>query len=192
MILSQLLAQQVVEQGIGSTFIGGIVSIVMTRNLGPILIGIILAGQLGAAVTSEIGSMKISEQVDALKAMGVDPFQYLIVPRLVASVIMTPMVATTAVLISIYLGFFPAHNMAQLSWNGYEYSIRTWMQMKFIREMIWKAAVFGFSIALVASYKGLAVREGAADLGKKVTEAVVTCIVFVLLADLLLSVYYFQ
>ena len=102
------------------------------------------------------------------------------------------MVATAAVLLSVYLGFFPSYHVAHLSWNSYEYSIRTWMQMRFIREMLWKAAAFGFIIALVASYKGLAVREGAVDLGRKVTEAVVTCIVFVLLADLVLSIYFFR
>lgn len=192
MIMSQLLAQQVNEQGIGqmgNVLIGGAVATVMTQNLGPIMIGLILAGRVGAAITSEIGSMKISEQVDALKALGVDPFQYLVAPRILASVLMTPMVVTTAVIIAVYLAYFPAHNVSHLSWTLYEDSVRDMLKQKHIWEMLEKAGIYGVIIALVGSYKGLSVREGAVDLGDKVTESVVTSMVYILIVDLLLTIY---
>ncbi|MGH8104568.1 MAG: MlaE family ABC transporter permease [bacterium] len=195
MIMSHLLAININEQGIGQlglTLIGGAVATVMTQNLGPILIGLILAGRVGAAITSELGSMKISEQVDALKALGVDPFQYLIFPRLLASFLMTPMVVTAAILLAVYVAYYPAHQESHLTWPMYMDSIRDWMRMRHVWEMIEKAAIYGVIIVLVCSYKGLAVREGAVDLGDKVTEAVVTSMVCILLADLLLTRFYFR
>jgi phospholipid/cholesterol/gamma-HCH transport system permease protein len=189
MITSYLLAQQVAEFGIGKEFIGGAVASVMVRDLGPVMVALVLAGRVGSSTTAEIGSMKLSEQVDALRSLGVDPFQYLVLPRLVAGVLMGPMVTAIAVFVGITLGFLPANAEVNLTWASYLYSVKTFMRQRFIREGLRKAAVFGFLVAVISSYKGFVVRHGAEDLGRRVTEAVVISMITILVSDLLLTMY---
>lgn len=187
MITSFLLAQQVAEYGIGKEFIGGAVASVMVRDLGPVMVALVLAGRVGSATTAEIGSMKLSEQVDALKSLGVDPFQYLVLPRLVAAILMGPIVTAIAVFIGILLGFLPASSEVNLTWATYLYSVQLFMRQRFIREGLQKAAVFGLLVATICSYKGFVVRHGAEDLGRRVTEAVVLSMIAILVSDLLLT-----
>jgi phospholipid/cholesterol/gamma-HCH transport system permease protein len=189
MITSFLLAQQVAEYGIGKEFIGGAVASVMVRDLGPVMVALVLAGRVGSSTTAEIGSMKLSEQVDALRSLGVDPFQYLVLPRLVAGLIIAPMVTAIAVYIGVILGYLPANAEVNLTWASYLYSVKSFMRQRFIREGLQKAAVFGFLIATISSYKGFIVRLGAEDLGRRVTEAVVISMLAILIADLLLTMY---
>ncbi len=193
MTTSYLLAQQVADVGgAGKYLIGGAVAAVMARDLGPVIIGLILSGRVGASITSQLGSMKITEQVDALKALGVDPFQYLIFPRFVASILMSPMVVAISVYVAIILAYYPAQTAVNLTWTSYTFSIQTIFRQHYLREGLWKATVFGAIIAVVSSYKGLAVREGAVDLGHKVTEAVVTSMIYILISNILLTIFIFR
>ncbi|MHA2620443.1 MAG: MlaE family ABC transporter permease [bacterium JZ-2024 1] len=189
MITSFLLAQQVAEYGIGKEFIGGAVASVMVRDLGPVMVALVLAGRVGSSTTAEIGSMKLSEQVDALRSLGVDPFQYLVLPRIVAATIMGPIVTTIAVFIGVLLGYIPASAEVNLTWASYLYSIKVFMRQRFIREGLQKAAVFGFLVATISAFKGFIVRHGAEDLGRRVTEAVVVSMITILVSDLLLTMY---
>ncbi|MHA2612282.1 MAG: MlaE family ABC transporter permease [bacterium JZ-2024 1] len=191
-ITSFLISESIKEAGgLGRSFVGGAVAQVMTRDLGPVLIGLILCGRVGASITSEIGSMKITEQLDALKSLGIDTFQFLVLPRCVAGILITPMLVATVIFFSVIVGYFPAKNVLDLSWFAYEYSIRTLFGQKYIRECLWKSALFGFLIALVSCHKGLAVEKGAEELGVKVTEGVVSSMVGILFMDLFLSAFYF-
>ncbi len=192
-ITSYLISESVKEAGgLGKHFVGGAVASVMTRDLGPVLIGLILCGRVGASIISEIGSMKVSEQLDAVKSLGIDPFQYLVLPRWLSGLLITPMLVATVIFFSVWMGFLPAQNILGISWFTYEYSIRSFFRQRYIRECLWKSAVFGFIIAFISCHKGFAVRKGAEELGLRVTEGVVTSMVLILLADFVLAALFFR
>ncbi len=134
MISAYLISLQVAEYEIGKPLIGGVVASVMVRDLGPVMVALVLAGRVGAATTAEIGSMKLSEQIDALRAFGVDPFQYLVLPRLLAGALMVPMVAGVSIFVAILLGYLPARYAVDLAWSTYTYSIRPFIRYRFLRE----------------------------------------------------------
>ncbi|MDY3974051.1 ABC transporter permease [uncultured Veillonella sp.] len=168
--------------------VGGIMAIAMGRELGPVLVGVVLAGRVGAAITAELGTMKVTEQIDALKVMAVNPIGYLVVPRMIACMIMVPILALYGVLIGIGGGYVVATVVKGLAGATYTDSIQLFAVTSDLTFGLIKSSVFGAVIALVGSYKGMYTKMGAAAVGNSTTSSVVTSIILVFVLNYFLSV----
>lgn len=162
----------------------------ITRELGPVLIGLIIAGKVGAAIAAEIGTMRISEQIDALITLGVNPFKYLIAPRVIALIITLPILITCANLIGIYGGYLVAVFELHYSPDIYiKHAIKSLNMCDFILGLI-KACVFGAVISLVSCYYGYHCKEGARGVGIATTSAVVLSSIFIILLNYIITLTY--
>ncbi|MDQ7787072.1 MAG: ABC transporter permease [Thermodesulfovibrionales bacterium] len=172
--------------------VGTVVALSMTRELGPVLTGLIVAGRAGAAMAAELGTMRVTEQIDALETLATNPIKYLVVPRLIAGTLMLPALALVADLIGIIGGYFITVGLFDTS--SVVYWKRTWnyLEMSDIYNGLIKAAFFGASISLLSCYKGFYTRGGAEGVGKATTGAVVISSMTILISDYFLSVWLFQ
>jgi phospholipid/cholesterol/gamma-HCH transport system permease protein len=190
MILAFILAQQALEVGFGLEYAGGMVVYAMAKDLAPVLGGLVMAGRVGAGIASEIGTMVVTEQVDALRALAVPPVRHLVVPRLIACAAMVPAVVYIAGFIGVWAGWIPLHfwPMCHLSYSAYFDSVFGMLKAKLLWTAARKSLYFGIIIALVACQEGFATRGGARGVGVAVTRAVVVSMVCIFIADLILTV----
>lgn len=167
----------------------GVVSVAMTSELGPVLAGLMVAGRVGAAITAQLGTMKVTEQIDALRTMATHPVDYLIVPRVVAAMIVMPMLTVLAVAASIfsayYLGIYLLGMDGAYAW---EYMVFYTEPIDLIMGII-KAVIFGGIIAFVGCYKGLTCGGGAEGVGKATNEAVVQASIIILVSNLFITLF---
>jgi phospholipid/cholesterol/gamma-HCH transport system permease protein len=190
MVISLESANQAKSYG-ASSLVGGAVAYVCSRELGPMLTAVVVAGRAGAAIAAEIGSMVVTEQIEALEALGLSPVQMLVVPRLLALVLMLPLLTIFADIIAILGGMYLAHNTAQISYGEFIQSAREFSAFDdYVKGML-KAAVFGALIAVICCYQGLRVRGGAAGVGKATTAAVVSSIILVFVSNFIMSLIFF-
>lgn len=176
----------------GESFVGGIVSLSMVRELGPIIVAMIVAGRVGASVAAEIGSMKITEQIDALEVLGVNPVSYLVTPRLVASMIMVPMLTLMANFLSIIGGYIIGVYLVHIGSGVYLYQSFEYIKVRDIFVGIIKSFVFGILIIGASCLEGLKTSGGAEGVGIATTRAVVNAFFLVILANLVLTaIFYF-
>lgn len=187
MVFSVQTAKEFVELGAGST-VGGIVVIAMGRELVPILTGVVVAGRIGAAIAAEIGTMKVTEQVDALRVMAANPVAYLVVPRFVAIVFMMPVLVVFGNLIGDFGGWVVAHYYAGISSFSFINSIKTFAEFYDIWGGMMKSCVFGSIIAIVGCYKGLNALDGAEGVGLATTSSVVLSIILIFITNYFLSI----
>ncbi len=190
MILATILAQQALELGFGTQYVGGGVVYAMANDLVPVLGGLVMAGRVGAGIASEIGTMKVTEQIDALRALAVPPVRHLVVPRLIACALMVPVVSFIAGSVGVWAGWFPVYYFepaAHLSQRIYFDSVFNIFSEKLLWTCLRKSLYFGIIIALVACHEGFATRGGARGVGVTVTRAVVISMVFMFVADLILT-----
>lgn len=187
MVFSVQTAKEFVRLGAGSS-VGGIVAIAMARELVPVLTGVVVAGRIGAAIAAELGTMKVTEQIDALRVMAADPISYLVVPRLIALVVMLPVLVIFANLIGNVGGWLVAHFYAGISTFSYQNSIRTLAEFYDVFGGMVKSSVFGAIIAIVGSYKGLNAPNGAEGVGLATTSSVVLSIILIFIANYFLSI----
>ncbi|MBC5823975.1 MAG: ABC transporter permease [Candidatus Eremiobacteraeota bacterium] len=191
MVISLEAAAQAVAYGF-SQLIGGSVAFGTLRELGPMLTGIVFAGRAGAAITASLGSMVVTEQVEALSSMGVSPTKVLVVPRLLACIITVPMLTVFADIVGVYGGFIVAALHAHVSSYVYWQSVQSLAGMSdFIAGLI-KAAVFGAVVALVGCYEGLRAKGGAEGVGSVTTQAVVTSIILIFALNFAMSLVLFK
>ncbi len=171
--------------------LGAVVAISLARELGPVLTALMVVARVGSAMTAQIGTMKITEQIDALRVLAVNPVRYLVSPRLAAATISLPLLTIIADVIGIFGGWFVAVKLFGV--NEYLF----WQKMKDIVELhdflggLYKATVFGFLIAAVSCYFGFATKGGAEGVGRATTAAVVTASMLVLIVDYFLSALIF-
>ncbi len=171
--------------------LGAVVAISMARELGPVLTALMVVARVGSAMTAQIGTMKITEQIDALRVLAVNPVRYLVSPRLAASVLSLPLLTIVADVVGIFGGWFVAVKLFGV--NDYLF----WQKMKDIVEIydflggLYKAAVFGLIIAAVSCYFGFATKGGAEGVGRATTASVVTSSMLVLIVDYFLSALIF-
>ena len=187
MVFSVQTAKEFVRFGAASS-VGGIVAIAMARELVPVLTGVVVAGRIGAAIAAEIGTMKVTEQIDALKVMAANPISYLVVPRLIAVVLMMPILIVFANMIGNIGGWVVAHYYAGISTFTYENSIRTLAEIYDMVGGMIKGSVFGAIIAIVGCFKGLHAPNGAEGVGLATTESVVLSIILIFITNYFLSV----
>src|SRR5579885_2374476 len=159
--------------------IATVVVLSMTRELAPVLAGLMVAGRVGAAMAAEIGTMRVTEQIDALVTLSTDPFKYLVVPRLVAGLTMLPLLVLVADIIGVFGGYIVS--VYKLGFNPTNYIKLTWDYLKVIdvASGLVKASVFGFLIALMGCYHGYNSQGGAQGVGSATTNAVVSASILI-------------
>jgi phospholipid/cholesterol/gamma-HCH transport system permease protein len=169
-----------------------IVVLGITRELGPVLAGLMLAGRVSAGIAAEIGTMRVTEQIDAMTTLSTDPFRFLIAPRVLAATLCLPILVLVADIIGVMGGYLVAVN--SLDFNGATYLRNTF---EFIEPQdvilgLVKAAVFGFIIAAVGSYQGYHSNGGALGVGRAATNAVVGAIVLILAVNYLITAFFVE
>lgn len=165
----------------GEQFIGAVVALGMIRELGPVLTGLMVTGRAGSAIAAEIGTMSITEQIDALKTLRINVFQYLIVPRVVAGTIILPFLTIFSMIFGIIGGFIVCVHVLGLSPEDYKSSIRTYVELSDVAGGLIKAGSFGLILSLVGTYKGYNTRGGARGVGISTTQSVVLSSVLILI-----------
>lgn len=169
------------------SFVGPIVAIAVTKELAPVFCGLVVAGRCGAAMAAQIGTMKVTEQVDALEVMGVNAIQYLAVPKIFATVISMPMLAGIYMLVANVGSYLVGTKILGIDEAQYFAKASDLMQLKMIVEGLIKAGVFGYIISIIGTYQGFAVRGGAEGVGKGTNLAVVWGMILVLVVDFFLT-----
>lgn len=190
LVLSLESAQQAVSYGV-SNLVGGAVAYGTARELGPLLTAIVVAGRVGSAIAAELGSMVVTEQVEALQSLGLSPTRMLVVPRRVALLVMLPLLIVLGDVIAIGGGAWMAQTYAHISYASFIESAREAVGMSDFLKGIAKGFFFATIIALVGSYQGLGTRGGAAGVGRAVTNAVVASIILIFIFNFALSYVFF-
>ncbi|MBC8016826.1 MAG: ABC transporter permease [Sporomusaceae bacterium] len=191
MVMTLQTANEFIKYGAQSS-VGGIVAISMLRELAPVLTGVVVSGRVGAAIAAEIGSMKVTEQIDALRVMAVDPIQYLVVPRLLACLIMLPILVIFADIIGTLGGYLVATLYSGISSFTYLNSIKLFADAYDVIGGLVKAMFFGGTIAIIGCYKGLTAQEGAEGVGRATTASVVSSIVIIFISNYFLSMLLYR
>ncbi|MGH7463671.1 MAG: MlaE family ABC transporter permease [Longimicrobiales bacterium] len=164
-------------------FVGVLVGKTMILELGPVLTGLALAGRVGANIAAEIGTMRVTEQIDALETLGYDPLAYLVVPRVIAGILMFPVVVAFANAIGVLGGWITAINLLDMSTPQFVRGLRLFFQPFDIQFSLIKAASFGLSVTVVGAFYGFHTMGGAAAVGRSTTQAVVISSMLILVLD---------
>ena len=173
-------------------FVPQIVVLGITRELGPVIAGLMVAGRVAAAIAAEIGTMRVTEQIDALTTLSTNPVKYLVTPRLIAAVVSMPILVAIADAIGVFGGYIVAINT--LNFNGAVYLKNTanFVTQGDVVSGLVKAAVFGFIIALMGCYNGFNSKGGAQGVGAATTNAVVSASILILAANYILTSVFFS
>ncbi|MFA4984463.1 MAG: ABC transporter permease [Candidatus Omnitrophota bacterium] len=194
LFIGMILALQtaVLMQRLGSEmYIASIVALSLVRELGPVITSLVVAGRVGASITAEIGSMQVTEQIDALEAFATNPIKYLVVPRFLALTFMLPILTLYANIVGIFGGYAIC---------VYRLGISSSMYLKITTESLWykdlfsgliKTVFFGMIIALVSCYEGFNVEGGAEGVGKATRQAVVASFILIIAADCLFTAFFY-
>jgi len=169
------------------TLIGPTVALALTRELGPVLTGIIVAGRAGAAMSAQLGTMRVTEQIDALEVMGVNPKQFLVMPRIVACVIAMPLLAAVFDFVGNIGSYFLSTRLLNIDAATYLAKIDFFTRPKDILQGLIKAAVFGFIFSTIGTHKGFGTTNGARGVGIATNETVVLSSILILVSDYFLS-----
>ena len=171
--------------------VGSVVALSMTRELGPVLTALIVTGRAGAAMAAELGTMRVTEQIDALETLATNPVKYLIVPRFLSGMIMLPALTVVTDIIGIIGGYFVTVVLLGTSSKSYLRTTWTYLQMEDIYIGLIKACFFGAAFTLISCYKGFYTEGGAEGVGKATTGAVVISSMVILISDYFLSAWLF-
>ncbi len=171
--------------------VANVVVLSITRELGPVLAGLMVAGRIGASMAAEIGTMRVTEQIDALTTLSTNPLKYLVVPRLIAGLTMFPFLVLVADIIGVFGGYMVA--VYKLGFNASNYIQRTYdfLQAEDVNSGLVKAAVFGVIVALMGCYHGYHSKGGAQGVGAATTNAVVSACILILCFDYILTEMFF-
>jgi phospholipid/cholesterol/gamma-HCH transport system permease protein len=174
------------------TAIPNVVVLSICRELGPVMAGLMVAGRIGAAMAAELGTMRVTEQIDALTTLSTNPYKYLIAPRLIAGLAMLPVLVGTADVIGILGGYLVS--VYKLGFNAGSYLQNTvdFVQFLDVFSGLVKAAVFGFIVALMGCYHGFHSRGGAQGVGKATTNAVVSASILILISNYIVTELFFS
>jgi phospholipid/cholesterol/gamma-HCH transport system permease protein len=168
-------------------FVGSVVALSMLRELGPVLVGLMVTGRVGSAMAAEIGTMRVTEQIDALEALATNAVHYLFVPRVIAGVTMLPLLVLMGNAIGIWGGQVVAVNLLGANPVIYEQNTYQFLEMNDLTSGLIKAAVFGLILTLTGCTKGYYTRGGAEGVGRATTEAVVMASIVILISDFFLT-----
>jgi phospholipid/cholesterol/gamma-HCH transport system permease protein len=188
------LAQQTFTAGSrfnATSTVPAIVVLGMVRELGPVLVGLMVAGRVSSAMAAELGTMRVTEQLDALSTLRTDPYRYLIAPRLLAALIAVPLLVLIANAIGIFGGYFVAVYKLHFNAIGYLATSRKFLTETDLQMALVKSAFFGFFIALMGCYHGFNTQGGAAGVGRATTDAVVSAFIMILLSNMIITLMAF-
>jgi phospholipid/cholesterol/gamma-HCH transport system permease protein len=171
--------------------VGTLVALSLTRELAPVLTALMVTARAGSAIAATIGNMAVTEQIDALKSLAVDPVQYLVVPRLLASVVALPLLTAIFSLAGIGAGYVLGVSVLGLDGLAFMSNIRRSVEWKDISVGLWKAVLFGVLIAWISSFRGYHTKGGAQGVGRSTTRTVVDCAVLILSGDYVVTALFF-
>lgn len=190
-ILSIQIAPEMVKQG-GGNFIGALISLIMTREIGAIMSGFAIISMIGSAFASEIATMKVTDQIDAMDALKVSPIKYLFIPRVLAGFFMMPIVVIIASTFGILASGWSSIISAKISWLNFVNSVWVGLFAKDIWVAILKSACFGFAISLISCSCGIKASGGAQGVGLATTKAVVWSFIAIVIIDYVFAlIFYF-
>jgi phospholipid/cholesterol/gamma-HCH transport system permease protein len=182
-IVLALLASYSVGDLVPPYFVGTLVQKTVTLELAPVLTGLALAGRVGANIAAELGTMRVTEQIDALETLSFDPIAYLVVPRVLAATIMFPIVVGVAMLVGMTSGWLASLGLLDMTTPQFLKGVRIFFSDFDVRYGLVKAASFGTAVSLIGCYAGLAAGGGAQGVGRAATRAVVISAVMILVLD---------
>ncbi len=168
-----------------------VVVLSVTRELGPVIAGLMVAGRVGAAMAAEIGTMRVTDQIDALTTLSTDPFRYLVLPRLLAGLVTLPLLVVVADIIGVFGGYIVSTIKLGFNPANYLTQTETYLERMDVISGLVKAGVFGFIVALMGCYHGYHSRGGAEGVGNATTHAVVSASILILLSNYLLTTAFF-
>ena len=177
-----------VGRGLGS-YVGGIVGWTIAKELAPVMMAILIAGRIGSAMAAEIGSMRVYQEIDALRTMNINPIHYLVLPRLVAIAAAVPLLVIFAILVG-WLGgavVCAANDRIAVSFEAFFSGLRDAVDLKDVVNGVFKSFMFAVTIGVVSCHQGLITRGGPRGIGRSVTKAVVNSIVLIVILDYLLT-----
>jgi phospholipid/cholesterol/gamma-HCH transport system permease protein len=168
-------------------YIGTVVSKSLTRELGPVLVALIVGGRIGAGMTAEIGTMKVTEQIDALRSMAADPVKKLVVPKLAATLVMLPCLTILGDLLGVLGGLLIAVFQLRVSAGLYVNDVLSALTLQDVLSGVGKSFFFAYFIAIIACHNGFVARGGADGVGRATTDTVVQASIMVLVSDFFLT-----
>ena len=189
-VLAMQSAHQLKQMG-ALIYVASLVSISICRELGPVLTALVIAGRVGAAVTAEIGSMKVNEQIEALETMAIDPVRFLVVPKFLSLLIMLPCLTIVGDLSGMFGGYFIGVYNLKINAPLYIQTAFKFLTLKDIYTGLSKSFVFAAIIILVGAYQGLKTQGGAVGVGKATTTSVVASFILIIIADAIITGIYF-
>ncbi len=169
--------------GVQLSVVGLISRQTIVLEMGPLLTGLVLAGRVGARMTAEIGTMRVTEQIDALETLAYDPVAFLIVPRMIAATLMLPLLVVFANFVGVSIAFFTSVLATDVTWQQFSEGLRLSFNLFQIVYSLIKATIFGFAIAYLCSYEGYTADVGAEGVGRSTARAVVVTSVAILVLD---------
>jgi phospholipid/cholesterol/gamma-HCH transport system permease protein len=187
-VLALQTGPTMVERGL-TNFVSGLVGISISRELAPIMMAILIAGRIGSAMAAEIGSMRVYQEIDALRTMNINPIHYLVLPRIVAITLALPMLVTFAILVGWLGGAVVAKATAQIDipMQSFFENMKIMVEFKDVANGVFKSFCFAWIIGIVACHQGLVTRGGPRGIGRSVTKAVVNAIVLIVMFDYVLT-----
>ena len=189
-IVAMQIAGEMVKQG-GGNFVGMLMAMLIVREEGAIMAGFAIISMIGSSLASEIATMKVTEQIDAIRVLKVNPVHYLFTPRVLAGTIMMPLVVIISSVCGILGGAFAANVTSGLSFKAYFDAVWFGLSMHDINVCVLKSISFGFAISLISCCCGMAARDGAKGVGLATTKAVVWSFVSIVIIDLLFAAIFF-
>jgi phospholipid/cholesterol/gamma-HCH transport system permease protein len=177
-----------VERSLSSA-VGGVVGISIAKELAPVMMAILIAGRIGSAMAAEIGSMRVYQEIDALRTMNINPIHYLVLPRMVAIAIALPMLVIFAILIGWFGGavIAEANNHIAIPFKAFFHDLRDIVESKDVANGVFKSFCFAIIIGIVSCHQGLVTIGGPRGIGRSVTKAVVNSIVLIVIFDYILT-----
>ena len=170
--------------------VGAIVGLSMVREMGPVITGFIIAGRMGAAMAAELGTMAVTEEVDALRTMGINPVRYLVVPRFFASITMQPLLTIYSIIVGVWGGKVISTSYFRIPENVYYDRLFRAVELDDVVTGLSKTIVFGAIISIVCCYCGLTTKGGAEGVGKSTTRAVVIALTMILVSDYFMTRFF--
>ncbi len=191
-VLAMQSAYQLEKMG-AVIYVASLVAVSLCRELSPVLTGLVVAGRAGSSIAAELGTMKVTEQIEALSTMSIDPVRFLAVPRFLALLVMLPCLVVLGNLSGILGGFIVGTTSLNINPDLYVQTMFKYLAIKDIYTGLIKAAVFGVIIALVSCHEGLNAKGGAEGVGKATTASVVSSFILIILSDCLITaIFYFS
>ncbi len=191
-VLAMQSAYQLEQMG-ATIYVAALVAVSMTREIGPVLTALVVAGRVGAAITAELSTMKVTEQIEALETLALNPVRYLVVPRFLALLIMLPCLVIMADLAGMFGGYLIGTLSLDLRPGLYIDTTVDFLDKKDVLTGLWKSAAFSIIITMISCYQGLSTEGGAAGVGRSTTNSVVLAFIFIILADAIMTaLFYFS